>query len=238
MFWKLLFSVCLSALFALGSAQAHQATQHTNPKASDTTQSQPKSNKVRLKAPDPDGSRTARSQENTPRSRHSQVAREYFTDLRLITQEGQEVRFYTDVLEGRVVLINGFFTDCHGVCPTQNLVLSGLQDQLGERLGKEVFIVSITIDPENDTPTRVKEYSQGFDARPGWLFLTGKPENVNWINYKLGQYIENPEDHKGVYLLGNLKTGLWKKIRANAQTEVLFKHLQGLLEDRGQTGNE
>ena len=235
---KLLFSVCLSAFFALGPAQAHQPSQHADPKASDTTQSQPKSNKVHLKAPDLDGYRTARSQENTPRSRRRQVAREYFTDLRLITQEGKEVRFYSDVLEGRVVLINGFFTDCHGICPTQNLVLSGLQNLLGERLGREVFIVSITIDPEYDTPDRVKEYTQGFAARPGWLFLTGKPENVNWVNYKLSQYIENPEDHKGIYLLGNLKTGLWKKFLASAQTEVLFNQLQGLLEDRGQTANE
>ena len=230
--------MCLSALFALGPAQAHQPSQHTNPKASDTTQSQPISNKVRLKVPDLDGSRAVPSETNTPRSRRRQGAREYFTDLRLITQEGQEVRFYTDVLEGRVVLINGFYTDCHRICPTQNLVLSGLQDLLGERLGKEVFIVSITIDPENDNPDRVKEYTLAFDARPGWLFLTGKPENVNWVNYRLGQYIENPEDHKGVYLLGNLKTGLWKKFLASAQTEVLFNQLQGLLEDRGQTANE
>ena len=238
MFRKLFFCVCLSALFALSPAQAHQPSQHADSKASGTTLSQSPSNKVLLKAPDLDRSRTARSQENPPRSRRRQVAREYFTDLRLITQEGNEVQFYTDVLEGRVVLINGFFTDCHGICPTQNLVLSGLQGLLGERLGREVFIVSITLDPENDTPDRVKEYTQGFDTRPGWLFLTGKPENVNWVNYKLGQYIENPEDHKGIYLLGNLKTGLWKKFLASAQKEILFNQLQGLLEDRGQTGNE
>lgn len=157
--------------------------------------------------------------------------RPYFTDLRLVAQDGRELRFYADVLEGRVVLISGFYTNCTTVSPRQNLVLSRLQKILGERLGKEVFIVSITVDPQRDTPEKVREYAGAFRAGPGWLFLTGKPENVNWVNYRLGQYLEDPEKHLGVYIIGNLRTGLWVKASPAAGVEDLLRQLEKAIAD-------
>ena len=162
------------------------------------------------------------------------AAREYFTDLKLLTQEGNEVRFFSDILEDRIVLISGFYTNCTTTSPRQNMLLSRLQKLLGERLGKEVFMVSITVDPERDTAEKVSEYAKVFRARPGWLFLTGKAENVDWVNYKLGQYLENIEDHKGVYLLGNLKTGMWMKAPPQSKLNDLYASLEKLLEDRGE----
>ena len=73
-----------------------------------------------------------------------------------------------------------------------------------------------------------------FDPQPGWIFLTGKPENVNWVNYRLGQYVENVESHLGVYHLGNLNTGLWMKASPAAQAEDLLMHLEELLQDKGE----
>lgn len=162
------------------------------------------------------------------------AAREYFTDLPLQTHTGEEVRFYSDILAGKVVLISGFYTNCPSVSPRQNTVLSRLQNELGERLGRDVFIVSITIDPTRDDVGAVAKYAEVFRPRDGWTFLTGKPENVDWVNYKLGQYLEYLEDHKGVYLLGNLNTGLWKKAPGHAQTDDLYREIQRLLEDGGQ----
>lgn len=161
--------------------------------------------------------------------------RSYFTDLPLVTQQGDEVRFYTDVLEGRVVLISGFYINCRTICPRQNLILSRVQKILGERLGRDATLVSVTVDPQRDTPDKVRQYAGAFRAGPGWLFLTGKPENVNWINYRLGQYLEDPERHRGVYLIGNLRTGLWVKASPAAEAEDLVRQLEAALRDGAPT---
>jgi len=163
----------------------------------------------------------------------SAAAREYFTDLPLQTHRGEEVRFYSDVLAGKVVLISGFYTNCTTISPRQNLILSRLQAALGDRLGREVVIVSITIDPKRDDVDTVAKYAEVFHPTSGWVFLTGKPENVDWVNYKLGQYLEYLEDHKGTYLLGNMSSGLWKKAPGHAQTDDLYREIQRLLEDDG-----
>lgn len=159
--------------------------------------------------------------------------RDYFTDLKLITQEGREVRFYSDVLKDRVVVINAFYTNCMTVCPLQNKVLSDLQKLLGEDLGRDIFIVSITVDPERDTPGAVKEYAKVFAALKGWTFLTGAKVNVDWVNYKLGFYTGDPESHPATFLLGNVKTGHWMKLRPDAKAEALARHLRRLLEENG-----
>jgi protein SCO1/2 len=169
-----------------------------------------------------------------PRSAAAAGARDYFTDLPLVTHEGKQVRFYSDVLKDRIVLISSFYTNCTGITPRQVQVLSQLQAVLGESLGRDVFIVSITVDPVRDTPEKIKQYAEDLGARPGWIFLTGKPDNVNWVNSKLGQYLENLEDHKGVYLLGKVKTTLWMKVPAHALSLDLYRQIQRLRQDRGE----
>ncbi|HSN54078.1 MAG TPA: SCO family protein [Candidatus Sulfomarinibacteraceae bacterium] len=169
----------------------------------------------------------------SPAVSSNQTARDYFTDLPLLTHRGEEVRFYSDVLAGKVVLITGFYTNCTTISPRQNIILSRLQTALGDRLGRDVVLVSITIDPKRDDVAAVGEYAEVFHPSDGWIFLTGKPENVDWVNYKLGQYLENVEDHTGSYLLGNLDTGLWKKAAAHAQVQDLYAEIERLLNDRG-----
>jgi protein SCO1/2 len=177
---------------------------------------------------------TTASQVELPPRSDEEVAREYFTDMPLLTHDGREVRFFSDVLKGRVVLIRSFYTHCQGITPRQDQVLLGLQEMLGERLGRDVFFVSITVDPERDTPETLQEYVGGLAAGPGWIFLTGKPENVDWVNHKLGQHLENLEDHKGTYMLGNVETTLWMKVPAHGQPLDLYRALQQLLEDEGE----
>jgi len=166
------------------------------------------------------------------------VARAYFTDAALLTHEGQSVRFFSDVLADHVVIINGFYTSCTGLSPRQSQVLSGLQDMLGESLGREVFIVSITVDPENDGVEKLAEYAEENHARPGWVFLTGEPDTVHRTSKKIGLYSERPEDHSGVYLLGNVKTGLWMKVPLHAQSQDLYFQVQRLLKDAGGPPND
>lgn len=159
-------------------------------------------------------------------------AEKYFSDVELINQDGQKMRFYSDVLKGRVVIINTFFATCTSVCPPMNRNLEKIQEFLGDRLGKDAFLVSISVDPEMDTPTRLKEYARRFHARPGWIFLTGKKENLDWALYKLGQYVEKKDDHSTIVIIGNERTGLWKKAYGLAKPGELIKIVEDVLNDR------
>jgi protein SCO1/2 len=160
------------------------------------------------------------------------AAAKYFSDVELINQDGQKLRFYSDVLKNKVVIINAFFSTCTSVCPPMNRNLEKVQEALGDRLGKDAIIVSISVDPETDTPTRLKEYSRRFHARPGWMFLTGKKENVDWALYKLGQYVETKGDHSTVIIIGNEPKGLWKKALGLAKADELVRIVEDVINDR------
>ena len=159
-------------------------------------------------------------------------AEKYFSDVELIDQDGRKLKFYTDVLKGKVVVINTFFTTCTSICPPMNRNFEKMQEALGNRLGKDAFLVSISVDPQTDTPTRLKEYSARFHAKPGWLFLTGKKENIDWALYKLGQYVETKDDHTSIFIMGNEPKGLWKKAFGLAKPEELIKMLEDVINDR------
>ncbi len=159
-------------------------------------------------------------------------AEKYFSDVELINQDGQKMRFYSDVLKDKVVVINTFFTTCTGVCPPINRTLERMQEALGDRLGKDAFLVSMSVDPETDTPSKLKEYSRRFHARPGWIFLTGKKENVDWALYKLGQYVETKDGHTTIIIIGNEPKGLWKKAFGMAQADELMKIVEDVINDR------
>ncbi|HSK63136.1 MAG TPA: SCO family protein [Pyrinomonadaceae bacterium] len=161
------------------------------------------------------------------------VAEKYFTDVELIDQNGKTVRFYTDVLKGKTVVVNAFFTTCTSVCPPMNRNMEKIQEALGERVGRDVFLVSLTVDPEVDTPERLKEYAQKFHAGPGWLFLTGKKENLDKALYKLGQYVEKKDDHKTIFIIGNEPTGLWKKAFGMANVLDLVQVVESVVNDKG-----
>ena len=171
----------------------------------------------------------------TKASEAASPARKYFTDVELLNQNGQKVRFYTDVLKGKTVVINAFFTTCTSVCPPMNRNMERIQEALGDRVGRDVFLVSITVDPEVDTPTRLKDYAKKFNAGPGWVFLTGKKENLDWALYKLGQYVETKEDHKTIFIIGNEPTGLWKKAFGMANVGELVQIVESVVNDKGAT---
>jgi protein SCO1/2 len=169
---------------------------------------------------------------STAPARVRSPAERYFSDVELINQDGQKMRFYSDVLKDKVVVINTFFTTCTGVCPPINRSLEKVQEALGDRLGKDAFLVSMSVDPETDTPVRLKEYSRRFHARSGWIFLTGKKENVDWALYKLGQYVETKDGHTNIIIIGNEPKGLWKKAFGLAKADELIKMVEDVISDR------
>jgi protein SCO1/2 len=163
-------------------------------------------------------------------------AQKYFGDVPLVNQDGKEMRLYSDLIKDKVVVIDVMFTSCTGVCPVMSSTFAKIQNRLGDRLGKDVHLISISVDPVNDTPARLKEYAARFNAKPGWYFVTGPKENVDAALRKLGQYVENREAHQNLFLIGNDRTGLWKKAFGLAKPEEIFPVVDSVLNDKGEGG--
>jgi len=159
-------------------------------------------------------------------------AREYFTNLPLINQDGETVRFFDDVLKDKVVVVNFIFTNCDGACPLMTHKLSLVRDRMEGQIGDTVEFVSLSIDPERDTPAAMKEFAKMHHAdHDGWTFLTGKPENLDYIIKRLGQYTDDVEAHSTLMLAGNVNTAHWIKIQPYEQPPVITEKLQGLLRE-------
>ena len=159
-------------------------------------------------------------------------AHKYFTDVVLVNQNGEKMRFYSDLLQGKVVIINSFFGTCQGSCLPMNRNLEKVQQALGDHVGKDVYIVSISVDPTVDTPASLKEYAKKLHARPGWYFLTGDKQNVDFALNKLGQFVSDKQDHLNIIIIGNERTGLWKKAFGLAQSGELVKVVESVLNDQ------
>lgn len=159
-------------------------------------------------------------------------AQKYFTDVVLVNQDGEKMRFYSSLLKDKVVIINAFFATCQGSCLPMNRNLEKVQEALGDRVGKDVNMISISVDPAMDTPTVLKEYAKKLHARRGWYFLTGDKQNVDFALYKLGEYVENKQDHLNIIIIGNERTGLWKKAFGLAKPEELIKVVESVLNDQ------
>jgi len=175
--------------------------------------------------------------DNSTAAAKNAAARTYFTDTILVNQDGEEMAFYSDLIEGKVVIMIPFFTTCTGVCPPMNRNLERIQDWLGDRLGKDVHMMSISVDPETDTVPLLKQYSKRYHARPGWYFLGGKKENVELALKKIGQFVQQRDDHSSIMIVGNLRTGLWKKAFALGKIEELIQIVESVVNDKGAAGS-
>lgn len=163
-------------------------------------------------------------------------AHKYFTDVELINQNGEKMKFYSDLIQGKVVIINSFFATCQGSCLPLNQNLAKVQEALGERLGKDVYILSISVDPTVDTPPNLKQYAKKLQARPGWFFLTGTKENVDFALKKIGHFVPEKQDHLNIFIIGNERTGLWKKAFGLAKSDELVKIVESVVNDQPKIG--
>jgi protein SCO1/2 len=159
-----------------------------------------------------------------------EAAARYFTDTELVDQGGKPRHFYSDLLRGKKVLINFGFTSCKGVCPTMTSNLARVQKLLGGRVGSEIVMITITVDPVNDTPAVLEQFTKKFGVGPGWYFLTGTPGDVKAVLKRIGGLVKKPEEHSATLLVGDLKTGYWVKSLATARPEDIV-HLVDHLND-------
>ena len=164
----------------------------------------------------------------------------YFPNVDLVTQDGKKVRFYDDVLKGKVVAINFIYTKCPDVCPLDTAALRRVQKLLGPRMGRDVHFYSISLDPKNDTPATLRKYMKTFDVGPGWTFLTGRPQDLALIQSKFGIKPVSAgmlTAHDTRYVLGNEAMARWLKRTPHDNPHVLAHILTSDLASPGMARN-
>lgn len=162
--------------------------------------------------------------------------RDYFPNTLLTDQDGKQLRFFDDMIKGKVVVINFIFTTCSDSCPLETARLRQVQKLLGDRVGKDIFFYSISIDPLSDTPEVLKAYAQRFQVGPGWKFLTGEFADVTELRQKLGLFIEGIDngrnkDHNLSLIVGNQETGRWMKASPFENPWILADQLANTLQN-------
>jgi len=163
------------------------------------------------------------------RSRRSPWRSDYFPNIQLVTHEGKQVGFYDDLIKDRVVLINFIFTSCGDSCPMETARLKQVYDLLGDRVGKDVFFYSISIDPDFDTPEVLANYKKKFQIGEGWTFLTGNEDEIIDLRRKLSLYqedLEDSSDHNLSLIVGNEAKGKWIK-RSPYDDPGILAHILG-----------
>ena len=160
----------------------------------------------------------------------------YFPNVPLTTQDGKTVHLYDDLLKGKTVVVSVFYTQCQDSCPLETARLLQVQHMLGNRVGKDVFFYSISIDPEHDTPAVLKTYADKFHVGPGWLFLTGTKADIDLVAHKLGLYYDpelNRDGHAVDLMIGNEPTGQWLRNAATDNARFLATNITTLLDGWG-----
>lgn len=157
---------------------------------------------------DPHAHHKAMLQKPASASRSAEVD---LKDLTLLNQYGEKVGFVSDIIGERIVVMDFVYTSCTTVCPILSAVFSQMQERLGDQLGDDVALVSVSVDPIRDTPQRLKAYAARQKARPGWIWLTGPKTIMDEVLDGLGAYSPNFEDHPSMVLVGDGRSGEWRR---------------------------
>jgi len=153
-------------------------------------------------------------------------------DLELLDQDGSKVKFKSDVVGDRLVVIDFIYTTCATACPIQTAIFSTLQEKLGARLGAEVFLVSLSIDPATDIPPRLKAYARKHKAGEGWIWLTGRKADVDQVLLALRAYSSDLDEHPSMILIGDGKLGGWTRYYGFPRVDALLARIDELAEEK------
>lgn len=144
-------------------------------------------------------------------------------DAMVLDQNGRQIKFYSDLVKDKTVAINFIFTTCTAICPTLTATFRRVQQELGESAGRDVHLISISVDPTTDVPERLKDYSSRFKAGAGWTFVTGSKSEIDELLRALGASSPNKNDHTPMALIGNDRTGYWTRTYGAASPTSLLK---------------
>lgn len=150
-------------------------------------------------------------------------------DLTIVNQSGEKVRFNSDVVENRVALVTSFFTSCTAFCPLTQERLSRLAKELGDRMGKDVVFVSISVDPKRDTAVKMKAWGEKFHIGPGWTLVSGQRDDVETLLKSFGLYVDM-QRHQSALIIGNQKQG-WVRVSSWASPKKLAQVIDGIEKD-------
>lgn len=144
-------------------------------------------------------------------------------DITVYNQNGRRLNFYTDLVKGKTVAINFIFTTCTTICPPLTATFRRVQQQLGERAGEGVSLISISVDPTTDTPERLYDYAEKFKAGPGWTFVTGDKAEIDSLLRALGAAVPDKTEHTAMILVGNEPAGYWTRTYGLSSPTALVK---------------
>jgi protein SCO1/2 len=131
-------------------------------------------------------------------------------DIMVQTQDGASLPF-ADLIKDRTVAINFVFTSCTTICPLMGTSFARVQELLGDQ-AKDVALISVSIDPEHDTPAKLTAWSKRFGVRPGWTLITGRKQDIDRLLKSLGVYTPNPLSHAPVAIIGRESRGVWRRL--------------------------
>ena len=178
----------------------------------------------------------------TPQAPTGKLGAAYFPNVILTTQDGKDVRFYDDLIKGKIVAINFIYSQCGFSCPLETARLAQVQEILGDRVGRDIFFYSISISPAHDTPAVLKKYAEQFNAGPGWTFLTGQSQDIDRLATKLGMTDDvsitaalgyDIDGHTPHLLIGNEATGQWLRDSATDNPHFLANLLGNFVSNDG-----
>jgi protein SCO1/2 len=177
----------------------------------------------------------------SPPAPRERIRDRYFPNIELRTQDDKPVRFYDDLVKDKIVTINFFFAKCEEICPVVMANLAKVQTLLGDRVGRDIFMSSISLKPEQDTPAALKAYAEMHQARPGWNLLTGKPGDVELLRRSLGFTNPDPRVDKDVTQhIGNVRYGneplmLWAACPGQANPDWIAESISWMIRPETKT---
>ena len=153
-------------------------------------------------------------------------------DVEVLDQNGRKIHFYSDLVKGQTVVINYIFTTCTTICPPLGATFARVQRELGDKAGRDVRFISISVDPATDTPERLKAWGEKFHAGNGWTFVTGNKQQLDELLQALGAASARREDHSPTVLIGNDANGTWTRTYGLAKSSQLVQIINDVLANK------
>lgn len=175
--------------------------------------------------------------------RHSGKMSDRFPNTLLYTQDNKPVRFYDDLIKNKIVIIDFMWASCDDDCPLKTANLVKVHKLLGQRLGRDILMLSISLEGKRDTPQALREYMSRYGgSKPGWLYLTGDYDDVESLRYSLGVYDLDPvidadkESHAGIVTFGNDRTNRWAALPVLMSSRGIARTISRITRDFSKAG--